>query len=137
MTSILLSIVIICLMAALLIYGFKPYDYGGSIKRFKKVDHDSPGKSKNTKWRSVRIRSGLIACKAVSSIKGQIFLAPDAPSLPLENCTEDCRCHYVFLDDRRNGTNRRIEFGQRGGFMPGYGSERRRFAGRRLADHAV
>jgi len=124
-------------MAALLIYGFKPYDYGGSIKRFKKVDDDSPGKSKNSKWRSVRIRSGLIACKAVSSIKGRIFLAPDAPSLPLENCTEDCRCHYVFLDDRRNGTNRRIEFGQRGGFMPGYGSERRRFAGRRLADHAV
>ena len=137
MTSILLSIVIICLMAALLVYGFKPYDYGGSIKRFKKVDKHSPGKSKKAQWRSVRIRSGLNACKAATSIKGRIFLAPDAPSLPLENCTEDCRCHYVFMDDRRSGTDRRIELGQLGGLLPGYGSERRRFAGRRLADHAV
>ncbi len=137
MPSILLTIVIICLMAALLIYGFKPYDYGGSVKRFKKVSKVSPDKSKKNKWRSVRIRSGLIACKAATSIKGRIFLAPDAPSLPLENCTEDCRCHYVFMDDRRSGTDRRIEFGQLGRLLPDYGSERRRFAGRRLADHAV
>jgi hypothetical protein len=137
MPTILLSIVIICLMAALLIYGFKPYDYGGSVKRFKKADNDSPGKSKDTQWRAVRIRSGLIACKAVSSIKGRIFLAPDAPSLPLENCSEDCRCHYVFLDDRRGGADRRIEYSQLGGLLTGYGNERRRFAGRRLVDHTV
>jgi hypothetical protein len=137
MPSILLTIVIICLMAALLIYGFKAYDYGGSIKRFKKADKDSQGKSKDTKWRAVRVRSGLITCKAVTSIKGRIFLAPDAPSLPLESCTEDCRCHYVFLDDRRNGAERRIEHSQPGGLLPAYRSERRRFAGRRLADHAA
>jgi len=124
-------------MAALLMYGFKPYDYGGSTKRFKQAGKDRPGKSKKAEWRSVRIRSGLIACKAVSSVKGRIFLAPDAPSLPLENCTEDCRCHYVFLDDRRSGTDRRIELGQLDGLLSGYRSERRRFSGRRLVDHAA
>ena len=137
MPSILLAIVIICLLAALLIYGFKPYDYGGTIKRFKKIgtDGEKPDKSSNTRWRSVKIRPGLMSCKRVSTIAGQIFLSENAPSLPLENCTEeDCRCHYIFLEDRRSGADRRIELGRWSEFMPSYESEKRQHAGRRYAD---
>lgn len=140
MPSILLAIVIICLLAALLIYGFKPYDYGGSTKRFKKIGTTGDGtdKSSDTRWRSVKIRPGLISCKRVSTLAGQIFLSGEAPSLPLANCTEeDCRCHYIFLEDRRSGEERRIKLGQLGEFLPSYDSERRQRAGRRYADQAA
>ena len=140
MPSILLAIVIICLLVALVVYGFKPYDYGGSTKRFKKIGTtgDSPDRSSDTRWRSVKIRPGLMCCKRVSTIAGQIFLSDNAPSLPLENCTEtDCRCHYIFLEDRRSGADRRIELGRWDGLMPSNDSGRRQRAGRRYADQAA
>lgn len=137
MPSVLLTVVIVCLLAALLIYGFKPYDYGGSkrpVNRIGPTDKD-PGKSSDTRWRSVKIRPGLVSCKRVSTIAGQIFLSEEAPSLPLENCSEeDCRCHYIFLEDRRSGADRRIELGRFGEFVSNYRSERRHYAGRRYAD---
>lgn len=140
MTSILLAIVIIGLLAALLMYGFKPYDYGGSIKRFKKIGRtgDTPTTSSDTRWRSVKIRPGLMSCKPVAAISSQIFLSRDAPSLPLQDCTEeDCRCHYIFLEDRRSGGERRIEIGQLEELLPDYSSERRQLTGRRLTDQAA
>ena len=140
MPMILLAIVIICLMAAMLMYGFKPYDYGGSKKRYKKVEKPVRirAKSLDHKWRSVEIHPGKVSCKRVAAMTGQVFLSPDAPSLPLENCTvRNCRCHYVFLDDRRSGADRRIEPGQAGEFLPAYGSERRWVTGRRDADLAA
>ena len=140
MPSILLAIVIICLMAALLIYGFKPYDYGGRERRFKKAGktYYKRGRSLDVKWRSVKIEPGSVSCKRVAAVTGQIFLARDAPSLPLENCSvRDCRCHYVFLDDRRDGADRRIELALLDELLPGHRGERRRFAGRRLTDLAA
>ena len=140
MPSVFLTVVIVCLLAALLIYGFKPYDYGGSkrpVKRIGPTDKD-PGESSDTRWRSVKIRPGLMSCKRVGTIAGQIFLAEEAPSLPLENCTEeDCRCHYIFLEDRRSGMDRRVELGRFGEFVSSYRSEKRYHAGRRYADQAA
>ena len=134
MPSIFLAIVIICLMAALLVYGFKPYDYGGNIRRFSKAGAKR-SKPTDTDWRSVRVRPGKISCKRVAAITDQVFLSKDAPSLPLENCTtKGCRCHYTFLDDRRGGEDRRIELGRAGEFLPAYGSERRWAEGRRDVD---
>ena len=140
MPSILLAIVIICLLAALLIYGFKPYDYGGSVKRYKKMEKAgaNPDKSSDTRWRSVKIRPGMAPCRAIAEITSQIFLAQEVPSLPLKNCTKkDCRCRYIFLEDRRSGEDRRLEFDRIGGFLSSSESERRRFAGRRYADLAA
>jgi len=140
MTSIILAIVIICLLAALIMYGFKPYDYGGSVKRFKKTakTEDSADRSSDTRWRSVKIRPGITPCRPVAEITGQIFLAQDAPSLPLANCTKkNCQCRYIFLEDRRSGEDRRLEISRYGGFMPSYDSERREVTGRRYADLAA
>jgi hypothetical protein len=140
MPSILLSIVIICLLAGLIIYGFKPYDYGGNVKRFKKpakID-DNSDSSSDTRWRSVKIRPGMSPCRPVAEITGHIFLAQDAPSLPLANCTKkNCRCRYVFLEDRRSGEDRRLELARFGDLMSDYERERRRVTGRRYADLAA
>ena len=140
MTSIILTIVIICLLAALIMYGFRPYDYGGSVRRFKKTAKagGSTGRSSDTRWRSVKIRPGTTPCRPVAAITGQIFLAQGAPSLPLANCTNNnCGCRYVFLEDRRSGEERRLELSRIGDLVPDYQSDRRRESGRRYADLAA
>ena len=140
MTSIILAIVIICLLATLIMYGFKPYDYGGSVKQVKKIEKtdDSTDMSLDSKWRSVKIRPGMAPCRPVAEITGRIFLARGAPSLPLANCTKkSCRCRYIFLEDRRSGTDRRLELGRFGDYLPNYQSERRQVTGRRYADLAA
>jgi hypothetical protein len=128
------------MLVAIIMLVFKPYDYGENVQRFKKIEY--PGKrqkkSEDTRWRSVKIRPGLIACDRVADMTGQIFLSPQAPSLPLETCTEeDCRCHYIFLNDRRTGTDRRIEMGKMDEFLPNIGINRRSIAGRRATDLAA
>lgn len=140
MASVILAIVIICLLAGLIIYGFRPYDYGGSVKRFKKTAKadNITDRSSDTKWRSVKIRPGMTPCRPVAEITGRIFLAQHAPSLPLANCTKkNCRCRYIFLEDRRSGDDRRLVLGRFGDFTPSYESERRRIPGRRYADLAA
>jgi hypothetical protein len=140
MSSILFAIVILSMLVAIIMLVFKPYDYGENVQRFKKIENPDKRdkKSEDTKWRSVKIRPGLIACARVADMTGQIFLSQQAPSLPLENCTEkDCRCHYIFLDDRRSGTDRRIEMGKLAEFVPNMGINRRSIAGRRATDLAA
>jgi len=140
MNSIFFAFVALCLLAAIIMLVFKPYDYGASMKRFQKIasPDDNPDTSADTKWRSVKIRPGLISCKSVTKMSDQVFLSKDAPSLPLENCREkDCRCHYVFLDDRRSGAERRAELGRLGEYFPAYDAERRLVPGRRMADLAI
>lgn len=61
-----------------------------------------------TKWRSVKINPGLLCCKTASDLVGDIYFAADAPAFPLANCTEKvCRCKYIHLEDRRDGSDRR------------------------------
>ena len=140
MPSIFLSIVILLLLAGLILYGFKPYDYGGSKRHVRKPERSNPGAGKpsDARWRSVKIRPGAAPCRAITEVTGRIFLAQDAPSLPLQNCSkENCQCRYVFLEDRRSGDDRRLELGRFGDMMPGYASDRRHVPGRRYADLAA
>ena len=140
MSSIIFVIVILCMLVAIVTLVFKPYDYGVSVKRFKGMGTSTArkGRLEDTKWRSVKIRPGLISCDRVAETAGIVFLSQEAPTLPLENCTEtECRCHYIFLDDRRSGTDRRIELGKLDQFFPTYEGERRQVEGRRFADLAT
>ena len=139
MTAVVFGIGLMCILVAVVILVFKPYDYGASVAQFKKIGNtnDGPEEDFDTKWRSVRIRPGLIACRHVADLKGQVFLSRDAPELPLASCAErDCRCHYVFLDDRRSGIDRRVELGRLGEFLSSSERDRRRTAGRRTGDLA-
>lgn len=140
MSTILFAIVILIMLVGIIILVFKPYDYGKKVQHFKK--NGTPGKrnkrSEDTRWRSVKIRPGLIACDRITDMTGQIFLSREAPSLPLATCTEeDCRCHYNFLKDRRTGTDRRIELGKLDELLPSMKINRRGIPGRRATDLAA
>lgn len=85
-----------------------------------------------TRWRAVKIAPGLIACDAAQALTDQIFLASETPHLPLGNCAQaDCRCKYVHLDDRRSGSDRRLDLGSLGSYLPKDYAERRHGADRR------
>lgn len=134
MTYVIFGIVLMCILFVIVTLFFKPYDYGASVAKFKKIGTDEEP-STDTQWRSVKIRPGLIACDRVTSLAGQVFLSKEAPELPLPNCTErDCRCHYVFLDDRRSGIDRRSELEQLEQYPASSEGDRRSSPGRRFDD---
>lgn len=140
MTSIIFGIGLLCILVAVVILVFKPYDYGASVTRFRKIGDSAadPHKESDTRWRSVKIRPGLIACERIASLDGQVFLSREAPELPLANCTgADCRCHYLFLDDRRSGIDRRAQLERLGEFLSSSDRDRRRSPGRRAGDLAM
>ena len=140
MTAILFGIGLLCITVAAVILLFKPYDYGASATQFKKIGDagSAPDSEADTRWRSLRIRPGLIACPRVANLEGQVFLSREAPELPLPNCTErDCHCHYVCLDDRRSGLDRRASLGRLGKFLDNSDPDRRRSPGRRASDLAL
>ncbi len=126
-----------CILVVVVMLAFKPYDYGTSVAQFRKIGRSTneSDPDSDTKWRSVKIRPGLITCDRVASLAGQVFLSREAPELPLANCGErDCRCHYVFLDDRRSGIDRRLELGRLGAFLSISERDRRHVPGRRAGD---
>lgn len=102
----------------------------------------APAKRRTTdssrQWRAVRIAPGLICCGPAKKLNGRVFLAGEAPKLPLDDCTEtDCRCRYLHLQDRRSGEDRRMDLGEFGTFMPAGRSERRTGAARRTSDPVI
>jgi len=140
MSTILFAIAILCVLVAIIMLVFRPYRYGETVHRFKGIENSGQRRKRleNTKWRAVKIRPGLIACDRVANLPDEIYLAQEAPSLPLENCTEDnCRCHYIFFDDRRSGRDRRIDLGKLDELLPDLGQNRRNLPGRRVTDLAA
>ena len=132
--SILLFTAITTLLVVLaILFLFRPYDYGGEFRRLEKTAGHEPELADDTQWRSARIRPGLNCCDRVKSIEHQIFLAQEVPALPLVNCGEThCDCHYLFLDDRRCGLDRRAELARLKGILPNF--DRRYSPGRRFGD---
>jgi len=138
MTTIVFVIVTLAIMIAIVILYFKPYDYGTGDDRYESItvsSNNSADTSEETLWRSVKIRPGLIACERAMAIRERVFLSREAPRLPLANCGEgDCRCHYIFHEDRRSGFDRRAEFDRLGHLLSGKREDRRRSTGRRVDD---
>ena len=103
-------------------------------KKISKAANRS-NRSTAAKWRSVKIRAGLMSCKSAEGMADRIYLANEAPPLPLERCTEkECSCKYEFLDDRRCGEDRRDDFGVIGKTFQNNNSNRRHPGGRREVD---
>jgi len=68
------------------------------------------------KYQAVAIRRGSAACKAVTMLEGKRFLSMDAPPLPLPDCdAKNCRCRYIYFDDRRQDDRRDSDGGPLGG----------------------
>ncbi len=137
LNTIIFMIAILALLAAMISLLFKPYEYGASVQHFRQFsdrESNESADSADTRYRSVQVRPGLIACDRVATISGELFLSREAPELPLPNCTEKtCNCHYVFQDDRRSGLVRRAEMARlRKKLLPEF--DRRRSPGRRAGD---
>jgi len=143
MTTIIFIVVALAIMIAIVTLYFKPYDYGKDSARRDNIgsgslesgDTSEDDTSEDTRWRSVKIRPGWIACKQATAIQQQIFPSREAPPLPLKGCGEtDCNCHYIFDEDRRSGFDRRAEFDRLGRLLSGKREDRRRSRGRRIGD---
>lgn len=124
---------------ALLILASRRSGKSAKAKRIlKSTSVDSASDRTSTQWRAVKISPGLMCCQAASELTDQVFLAREAPRLPLDDCGEkDCKCKYVHLEDRRSGGDRRVELGELGAFLPVNQQERRQQSGRRAADLAA
>ena len=140
MMWILLAIAVLGVMALIVLLLFKPYDYGAQTAVATKDEALAVGAEEDddeTRWRSVRVRPGLIACRQATDIRDHLFLSREAPELPLPHCSEtDCRCHYIFHDDRRSGLDRRAQMDRVERLLNGRREDRRRSPGRRAGDLA-
>lgn len=61
----------------------------------------------NNPYHAVSIEFGLEACPTVQSISDKFFLANQAPSFPLSECTSAaCHCKYIHHKGRRHSIRR-------------------------------
>ncbi|MCX4193165.1 hypothetical protein [Methylophaga sp. OBS1] len=80
------------------------------------------------------------ACEAAYEASCRIFLAREAPTLPLRDCGKpnDCRCSYVHYKDRRHERRRSSNIQTQELHIEGYPTERERrdtvWRGRRKTD---
>jgi hypothetical protein len=82
-------------------------------------------------YRAVSVRTKLGACSAAVALQDEVFLASEAPELPLPDCDAvDCGCRYVYLSDRRQD-DRRTPFGEKHGVVGSVESNRRSHGDRR------
>ena len=140
MDALLIVIVISLLLVGGLMFISGIFDFRGRKTRARRAagSKEQNNASESTKWRSVKIAPGLIACEYANILSGKIFLAREAPPLPLVKCAEkDCRCKYIHLDDRRSGTDRRVSLGEFGAYLPVTQTERRHLTSRRATDLAA
>jgi hypothetical protein len=69
---------------------------------------DDNGPMAKNPWHAVEIVPPRASCIAAQAVKGIRFLSAQAPSLPLEQCTQPtaCRCTYRKHPDRREEARR-------------------------------
>ena len=60
---------------------------------------------------AVELIAGAGSCSAARKLAGERILAAEAPVLPLDGCTERCRCAYERYADRRDINRRRGDDG--------------------------
>ena len=77
-------------------------------------------------FRAVTIQARSGACKAAIALQDQVFLAREAPSLPLAGCNaSNCGCRYQYLDDRRQEDRRSLYGLKHGAVIGGTDGNRR------------
>jgi len=64
-------------------------------------------------WHAVCVVPGGTACAAAQRLRGQRFLSPVAPRLPLPDCSNQnqCQCKYQHMADRRGEPRRSDDVG--------------------------
>jgi len=91
--------------------------------------------SSDTRWRAVKLKPGLMCCRTAEKMRGQVFLASEAPKFPLKECAQkECSCKYTHLEDRRDGDDRRQTTEYLDEMYDMHQKDRRRTRGRRFTD---
>jgi len=87
------------------------------------------------KSRLVKINPGSASCVVARKMTDKIYLAGEAPVIPINQCPEErCLCKYIFFDDRRGDKHRRATHEYLGGFIKNHETDRRQYSGRRTSD---
>ena len=64
--------------------------------------HKSHRSHKHSSFHCVETHHHANCCKAVKALHGKRFLSSEAPTLPVEGCTQaHCECDYIHHEDRR------------------------------------
>ena len=110
-------IILLVLLAAGAIFLFIQYNIQLNIATGKTSPNDklsrvkSPvysSSSSTTRWKAVKVKTGLMCCKSAERIRGKVFLTAEAPVFPLKDCkVKGCECRYIHMNDRREGDDRR------------------------------
>jgi len=63
----------------------------------------------HSKYEAKRLKVGNSPCRAAIQLRKQVFLAAEAPPLPLPDCSRkgDCLCSFSSSNDRRGSKDRR------------------------------
>jgi hypothetical protein len=155
MVKVLLGLIVVVLLLVLLLRGKKPekqdvkpgrqHATGKRVKSppvskrtsqkvaLKAPQQQKPSSSRaaSSDYRAVTVKTRLGACNAAIALQDQIFLAREAPSLPLAECdVGNCACRYRYLDDRRQD-DRRTPYGLKHGAVVGGTEGNRRDPGDR------
>jgi len=92
-------------------------------------------------WHAVGIVTGVSCCRAAAFLRETRFLSNQAPTLPLQGCTQPkaCRCRYKHFSDRRRGPRRATESDLYQSALArhataAWANERRSLRGRRATD---
>lgn len=102
-------------------------------KQGKQQAQETPAKPVKP-YAAVRIRPiKYHSCDAAYEASYKIFLAREAPILPLRDCNRpgQCRCSYVHYNDRRQGSRRSANIQTHDLHIEGYPTERERRGGKR------
>ncbi len=94
-----------------------------------------PTQREQHRWHAVRLQAGENCCEPIQHMTENIYLAAEAPPLPLPSCdVAVCHCRYQHFDDRRQDM-RRDPYNQYTRLAAVYsGEERRGNRGRRQSD---
>lgn len=99
-----------------------------------KRDTSLEGATPARTFQAVSIFHGAYACPAARQLSELRYLAKDAPTLPLPDCTmpDSCECRYLKHKDRRSAQRRLVDFTTSQRIYRG--QERRVLKGRRSSD---
>ena len=122
-----LALIVLVYVAAVIIL-LKPFSWEFPRKKSRKHTNANP-------YRATSLACNAEFCQQTALMEGRRFLLSDVPELPPLQCTEEnCACHYVHHEDRRDKKDRRVVSRRK---VQGGGLDRRSLRGRRKSDWSL
>jgi hypothetical protein len=130
-------IILVFLLGSVGLFFSNQFDIRDPLPRSKKAKRSDAESDELEvkKSRLVKIKLGSASCVVARKMTDKVYLAREAPVIPLDQCPEEkCLCKYLFFDDRRGDRHRRAAHEYLGGFIKNHATDRRQYSGRRTTD---